>query len=85
MYFGLPVLAYDCTAIPYTLGGRGVLFTHKDYPVLAETLERLVGDASLRERIVAGQRERLQDFSEERTAHTLADYLFPLLDREILL
>ncbi len=79
MYFGVPIMAYDCTAIPYTLGGCGVLFTRKDYPVLAEALDCVVSDAALREKLVEREKQRLADFSEQRTSTILMDHLAPFL------
>ena len=74
-HFGLPVLAYAAGAVPETMGGAGVLFTTKDFPLLAELLERLGRDAFLRERITAAQRERLSEFSGESFAARLWEVL----------
>ncbi|MBN2028436.1 MAG: glycosyltransferase, partial [Actinobacteria bacterium] len=60
---------------PETMGGAGVLFTVKDCPLLAEFLDRLGRDAFLLERIKTAQRERLQEFSEERFAARLREVL----------
>ncbi len=79
MHFGLPVVAFDCTAIPYTLAGAGVLFKRKDYPILAETLECLVTDETFRTTMIERGRARLADFSEERLSHTLMDHIAPFL------
>ena len=59
----VPVLAYAAGAVPETLGGAGVLFAPKDLEFAAEMLGLLVYDRSVRERVLAGQRRRLQDFS----------------------
>jgi len=74
-HFGLPVLAYAAGAVPETMGGAGVLFTAKDYPLLAEFLDRLGRDAYLLQRIAEAQRERLLEFSEERFAARLREVL----------
>jgi glycosyltransferase involved in cell wall biosynthesis len=66
MRFGIPVLAYKCTAVPETMGPAGVLFTEKRFPEIAEMMNLLIEDASLRERIVANQYRRVQDFASER-------------------
>ncbi len=58
----VPVLAYAAGAVPETLGGAGVLFAPKDLEVAAELLGVLVYDRPLRERVLDGQRRRLQDF-----------------------
>jgi len=43
-----------------------VLFAPKDLEVAAELLGMLVYDRPLRERVLDGQRQRLQDFAPER-------------------
>ena len=70
-HFGLPVLAYSAGAVPETMGGSGVLFFEKDYPLLAEMLDRLGRDTVLRERVLAAQRERLEEFGPDRFARRL--------------
>ena len=59
----VPVLAYNAGAVAETLGGAGVLFEPKDLELAAEMLGLLVYDRAIRERVLAGQRRRLQDFS----------------------
>ena len=58
----VPILAYGATAVPETLGGAGVCFTPKDLEYAAELLGMLVYDDVLRDRVIAGQRRRLNDF-----------------------
>ena len=57
----VPVLAYAAGAVPETLGGAGLLFAPKDLEFAAEMLGMLVYDRPVRERVLAGQRRRLQD------------------------
>ncbi len=64
-HFGLPVLAYAAAAVPETMGGAGVLFDRKDFPLLAELLGRLDRDEVTRRRIVEAQRQRLRDFDHQ--------------------
>ncbi|WP_287155876.1 glycosyltransferase [Candidatus Solincola tengchongensis] len=70
-HFGIPVLAYAAGAVPETMGGAGVLFEEKDYPLLAELLGRLDRDDLMRERIVSAQYRRLEDFRPEAFAARL--------------
>jgi L-malate glycosyltransferase len=66
MYFGVPVVAYEAGATPFTLGGAGVLFKDKTHWLeLAELLGLIAGDSRLRSRILSGQERRLNDFSRE--------------------
>jgi glycosyltransferase involved in cell wall biosynthesis len=68
---GVPVLAYGEAAVPETMGGAGVVFNPKDLEYAAEWLGVLAYDQDVRRRIVAGQRERLADFGDERTAREI--------------
>lgn len=78
MYYGVPAVAYKAGAVADTLGGSGVLITKKDYPAVAGLLDVLLSDETLRERIIARQRERLQDFLPERLTTQLQELLFQL-------
>jgi glycosyltransferase involved in cell wall biosynthesis len=62
----VPVLAYAAGAVPETLGGAGVLFSPKDLELAAEAMAMLVYDRPFRESVLAGQRRRLEDFSQAR-------------------
>jgi glycosyltransferase involved in cell wall biosynthesis len=66
MYFDVPIIAYSAAAIPYTLGGVGILIHRKEHPVIAELMHLLVSDPSFREQILAAQRRRYQDFLPSR-------------------
>ena len=60
MIFDLPIVAYDSTAVPDTLDGCGILLKEKRVDRVAELLDAVVRDRRLREKIVRGQRERLE-------------------------
>jgi len=60
----IPVIAYDAGAIAETLDGAGVLVRDKHFDVLAETVQRVAGDAVLKQAIIAGQNERLARFEQ---------------------
>jgi glycosyltransferase involved in cell wall biosynthesis len=75
MATGVPVLAYAAGAVPETLGGAGLLFAPKDLEVAAELLGSLVYDRALRERVLAGQRRRLEDFAAPRIEARLRSVL----------
>jgi glycosyltransferase involved in cell wall biosynthesis len=62
----VPVLAYAAAAVPETLGGAGVQFAPKDLEYAAELAGALAFDDDLRARVIAGQRRRLKDFSDDR-------------------
>jgi glycosyltransferase involved in cell wall biosynthesis len=63
MFFGVPIVANNACAIPYTLGGSGVLVNNKSIPVISELLQLIMMDkAELRSRLVARQKERFESF-----------------------
>jgi len=62
----VPVLAYGAGAVPETLGGAGITFAPKDLEVAAELLASVVYDRDVRDRVIEGQRRRLQDFAPAR-------------------
>ena len=66
MFFDVPIIAYDTSAISDTLGGSGVLLDSNDPVYAAAVIERVLTDKKLRENIIEGQRKRLEDFSYER-------------------
>jgi glycosyltransferase involved in cell wall biosynthesis len=62
----VPVLAFGAGAVPETLGGAGITFAPKDLEVAAELLASVVYDRDVRDRVIEGQRRRLQDFAPAR-------------------
>lgn len=66
MFFDVPIIAYDTSAISDTLGGSGVLLDDNDPVFAAKVIDRVLSDSDLREHILAGQRRRLEDFSYSR-------------------
>lgn len=78
MYFGVPIVAYKMAAVPETLGDSSILVTTKDYAGTAELIGLLIEDASLRDQIVARQRERFQDFLPNKVEGRLRELLYSL-------
>lgn len=66
MFFDVPIIAYDTSAIGDTLGGSGVLLDSNDPVYVAAVIRRVLSDESLKKHIIEGQRRRLEDFSYER-------------------
>lgn len=75
MHFGVPIVAYAAAGVPGTLGGAGLLVETKEFPVLAELIDRVVAEPVLRDAVVAGQRERLKAFDAAVVGETLRGYL----------
>ena len=75
MFFGIPIIAYEAAAVPYTLNGAGIIFKEKKYEEIAEAARLLLTDRDLREKIIEKEKERLKDFQKERTAVRLKGYI----------
>jgi glycosyltransferase involved in cell wall biosynthesis len=65
MAMGVPVMAYESSAVPETLGGAGVTFAPKDMEFAAELLGQLAFDDAARRRVIEGQYRRLQAFGDD--------------------
>jgi glycosyltransferase involved in cell wall biosynthesis len=79
MLHDVPVLARRAAAVPETLGGAGVLLDTPDFPLIAETLGRVLRETSLRQAIVARQQARLAAFRTRDLDAELRAALAPLL------
>lgn len=75
MHFNVPVVAFEAAAIGETLGGGGVLLSRKNHVETAGMIDRIVRDEELRGRVIANQRERLADFSNETVTAEFKKYL----------
>jgi glycosyltransferase involved in cell wall biosynthesis len=71
MAFDLPVVAYRSTGVPCAMGGAGVLISAKRYDLIAELIELLVRDEAARNRVLAGQRRRLEVLTPDQFGGTL--------------
>ncbi len=74
-YFHVPVLAYNCTAVPYTMGNAGILINEKHYHEVAEMIQLVIADDSFRQSIIRGQSARFEDFRKEKIIATLFEFL----------
>jgi glycosyltransferase involved in cell wall biosynthesis len=75
MLLRVPVLAFESTAVPHTLGGAGVLFTEKRLAEVAETARLLATDEPLRAALLAGQDRRLEAFAPAAIETLLRGYV----------
>lgn len=62
MLFDIPIVAYNSTAIPETLGGGGVLVDKKEWSLIAREIHHVVSDIPYQQEILLKQRERLKCF-----------------------
>lgn len=84
MCFEKPILAADFAAVAGTLGGSGVLLENKDMARAAFYLHEMLNDDELRAAIVAGQNERLNDFSYESVSELFMQQLNKFIRGEAL-
>lgn len=75
MYFNVPILAHDATAIPETLGDAGILFSDLGYAEVAQMAHIMCTDTAVRQTIIARQQDRLKAFSPNRVERILKDTL----------
>jgi glycosyltransferase involved in cell wall biosynthesis len=64
-HFGVPIIAYKATGVPYTLGDSGILVGRKRFDMVAEAVELLTSDAPFREKVIASQSRLLRRFSSD--------------------
>ncbi len=79
MFFQLPIIAYNSSAVPETLGGSSIVLDTKDPAVWAKTIDLIAKDHALRREIIERQNNRLKDLSLERTKAWFENYLYDFL------
>ncbi|HOW14883.1 glycosyltransferase [Methanosarcina sp.] len=75
MYFKIPIIANNSTAIPQTLGGSGILVNEKNYIEIAEMINLLVEDKTLRKKVIDKQTKRLEFFNKKNISGILKNYI----------
>jgi glycosyltransferase involved in cell wall biosynthesis len=79
MHFDVPVIARAVAAVPETMDGAGVLVNELNFAEMAEMLDMLAQPGQFRDRIIEGQRARLQRYK----ATTFEEHLQRVLDLAI--
>jgi len=67
MGHGVPVVAYGVAAVPETVEGAGVILPSKEPLRFATAVARVVRDAELRRRLAGAARQRVAEFSLDRS------------------
>jgi L-malate glycosyltransferase len=75
MIFDVPVIAYNSTAVPDTLDGAGILINEKKADRVAELVNIVAHDKDIREKVIKGQRLRLERLKTEGRDPLLLRYL----------
>ncbi len=78
MHSGVPILAYNSTSIPYTLSQSGVLVNDKRYDEIAEMIDLMIENQTLRQSIIETQRRRLSFFERANVEQILKSSLTQL-------
>lgn len=72
MHLGVPVVAYDSSAVGETVGSGGLVIEDKAPMVLASAAHRVVADTAVRTRLVEAGRRRARTFSLEAAGRAMA-------------
>lgn len=80
MYFNIPILAYNSTAIPYTLGQSGLIFSNKEPAKVAYLIDQVVKDEELRKDMLEKQKQRLVYFSYEKIADMAKGFISGIVE-----
>ena len=75
MYFNLPILANNSSAIPETLGDAGILFSDLGYEEVASMAHLILTDNGLKESILTAQQQRLAKFTPKHVESTLREII----------
>jgi glycosyltransferase involved in cell wall biosynthesis len=67
MHLGVPVVAYDATAVGDTATGGALLIKDKSALALSTAVHHVLSDPTLRARLLAAGRSRAEDFSLDRS------------------
>lgn len=82
MYFNLPIIAYDSSAVGDTLGGAGILIKEKKYNEIAAIINRVVNDEQLKKEMIEAGQERLSDFDNKKIENQFIHYFERFLSGE---
>lgn len=75
MYFGIPIIAKDTTAVGDTLGGSGFLIKEENDLEIAAALNRVLNDKKLKEQIINSEKKRLLDFDNKKVENRFIELL----------
>jgi glycosyltransferase involved in cell wall biosynthesis len=76
MLFELPIIAYNCTAVPHTLGEAGILIDRKNVDFVAELVHVVGRDTKLKEKLVSAQARQLESYQRKK----MDDFLIKILN-----
>lgn len=83
MYFDVPIIAYDSTAVGETLGESGLLLKDKNPKLVAEAINAVMVDDMLRETLIHNEKIRLQYFDNERIEKQFIECLNHYIEADV--
>jgi glycosyltransferase involved in cell wall biosynthesis len=81
MVHRLPIVAYGAAAVPDTIGDAGIVLDSKEPLRVAAAIDRVVGDAGLREALSREAGRRLSSLSLERSSGHFAEVISSVISR----
>lgn len=75
MFFEVPILAYNSSAIKDTLGNSGIIINKKDYFLISELMNFILSDENIKKEIIKKQNKRLEDFQLEKIEKQLLEFI----------
>lgn len=79
MFFKVPILAYDSSAISYTLNGSSILIKEKNYIYIAGMMDYILNNDELKYKIVEKQLMRLEELKPEKVKVEMKKYFEKIL------
>ena len=79
MYFKIPIIAYDCTAVGETLGTGGLLLKDKKPQLVAEAMDYVLTHEDVKNYLIEAGTKQLEKYRFEHTEQKFAE----ILDRYI--
>lgn len=73
MHFGLPVIAYDSSAVSGTVAAGGVLVKEKRYAQIAELIRKIMNEPELRAGLVQAGKRRAAEFTVDAFSKRVAE------------
>ena len=83
MLFDLPIIAYQSSAVPATLGNAGFVVSRKDYKAIAELVDVVVNDKAICDRLAHNRKMRLQELSPERAKQMFIEKVGSIFNLEV--
>lgn len=75
MYFNIPIIAYDSTAVGHTLGNAGILLKKKEPLEVAGMINYVIEHPEMRTEIAKQQQNRLKNFEHDQIEKQFLTYL----------